>query len=109
MRNINFFGSLSDFKKSIGMPESRRPGPPIKSQRADMARKTLEAIEIVKEDIDYYNQAKKDMLPGMSFSPQVEKRIASYQDFFADPNNRMAYKNPSKMSIKPAVPAKKKK
>ena len=91
------------------MPQSRRPGPPIKSQRADMARKTLEAINIVKEDLDYYYEAKKDMLPGMSFSPQVEKRIASYQDFFADPNNRTAYTNPNKMVIKPAVPKKKKK
>jgi hypothetical protein len=108
MRDINFSGSLGDFKDSIGMKPSKRIGPSIKSQRADMARKTLEAINIVKEDLGYYYEAKKDMLPGMTFSPQVEKRISEYQDFFADPNNRMAYKNPGKMYIKPAVPKKKK-
>lgn len=108
MRDINFSGNLGDFKDSIGMKPSKRIGPPIKSQRADMARKTLEAIDVVKEDLAFYYKAKEDMLPGMSFSPEVEKRIARYQDFFADPNNRMAYKNPNKMSLKPAVSKKKK-
>ena len=86
MRNINFSGSLSDFKKSIGM-------------EADAQRKTAEAMPLVmKELVDAMDNA----IPGQKFPPRIQKRIDMAENFVYE--NRLYKTKPKK--VKKAKPGK---
>ena len=94
MRNINFFGSLSDFKQSIGMETD--PNPPVKRPRrgmnADAQRKTAEGMKYAQQDlvdaIDY-------SIPGQAFPPRIQKRLDAAADFLYE--NRLYKTQPKKV------------
>ena len=115
MRGINFYGSLGDFKKSIGMtsaddggsmkplpPESRSKskGPSNKSQKADAGRKTKEALDIAMYDLTYYNQTNRERIPGTAFAKSVDKRMKVLQDLYTNPEMRTIFTDPSSIKIK---------
>jgi hypothetical protein len=79
MRNINFYGSLGDFKKSIGM-------------QADADRKTAEAMKYAQQDlVDAMDYA----IPGQPFPPRIQKRLDAAADFLYE--NRLYKTQPKKV------------
>ncbi len=86
MRNINFFGSLSEFKDSIGMKQPRR------GMQADAQRKTAEAMKYAQQDlVDAMDYA----IPGQKFPPRIQKRLDAAADFLYE--NRLYKTQPKKV------------
>jgi hypothetical protein len=86
MRNINFFGSLSEFKDSIGMKQPRR------GMQADANRKTAEAMKYAQQDlVDAIDYA----IPGQPFPPRIQKRLDAAADFLYE--NRLYKTQPKRV------------
>ena len=79
MRNINFFGSLGDFKRSIGLD-------------ADAQRKTAEAMPLVQQDLV---DALDNAIPGQKFPPRIQKRIDMDKKFLYE--NRLYKTQPKRV------------
>jgi len=82
MRNINFFGSLSDFKKSIGMD-------------ADAQRKTAEAMPLVQQDLVDIQNFAGTLPPGQALAPHIAKRQAEGKKFVYE--NRLYQTKPKRV------------
>ena len=128
MRGINFYGSLENFKKSIGMPTGRDTdgmemmeypaeevvypigftpgasgmGPSNRSQKADAGRKTKKALDIAMYDLTQYHQTNRERIPGTAFAPSVDKRMKVLQDLYNNPEMRTIFTDPSSIKIKKA-------
>ena len=89
MRNINFYGSLGDFKKSIGM-------------QADADRKTAEAMPLVMQDLVDIRNFKYTLPPDSDLSPRIAKREEEGKKFVYE--NRLYKTKPKK--VKTAKPGK---
>lgn len=91
MRKINFSGSLSDFKESIGMKQPKR------GMNADAQRKTAEAMPLVMQNLV---EAFDNAIPGQKFPPRIQKRIDMEKKFVYE--NRLYKTNPKKVkTVKP--------
>lgn len=88
MRKINFSGSLSDFKDSIGMKQPKR------GMNADAQRKTAEAMPLVMEELV---AAMDNAIPGQKYPPRIQKRIKMAEKFVYE--NRLYKTNPKKVKI----------
>ena len=86
MRNINFSGSLEDFKKSIGMKQPRR------GMQADAERKTAEAMKYAQQDLV---DAIANAIPGQPFPPNIQKRLDADKAFIYE--NRLYKTQPKKV------------
>ena len=75
MRNINFFGSLGEFKDSIGMDQPKR------GVRAEGMRKTEEALMEAKIGIREINAFEAELPPDSPLSPRIAKRREQYRAF----------------------------
>ena len=86
MRKINYYGSLGEFKDSIGMKQPKR------GMNADAQRKTAEAMKYAQQDLV---DAMDYSIPGQSFPPRIQKRLDAAQDFLYE--NRLYKTNPKKV------------
>jgi hypothetical protein len=75
MRDINFSGSLGEFKDSIGMNQPKR------GRKADGMRKTAEALMEAKIGIREINAFEKELPPDSPLSPRIAKRREQYRAF----------------------------
>ena len=89
MRNINFFGSLSEFKDSIGMKQPRR------GMQADANRKTAEAMPLVQQDLVDIQNFAGTLPPGQALAPHIAKRQAEGKKFVYE--NRLYQTKPKRV------------
>jgi hypothetical protein len=82
MRNINFYGSLGDFKKSIGV-------------QADADRKTAEAMPLVMQDLVDIQNFRYSLPPDSELSPRIAKREEEGKKFVYE--NRLYKTRPKKV------------
>jgi hypothetical protein len=75
MRNINFFGSLGDFKDSIGVKQPRR------GKNADAQRKTAEAMPLVMQDLAEIRIMEESLPPDAVLGRSMRNRKAQGKKF----------------------------
>ena len=107
MRNINFYGSLGDFKKSIGMGTESELSPaetsPVRSRakakkrgmQADADRKTAEAMPLVMQDLVDIRNFKYTLPPDSNLAPHIAKRQAEGKKFVYE--NRLYQTKPKRV------------
>jgi hypothetical protein len=96
MRKINFSGSLSDFKESIGMKQPKR------GMNADAQRKTAEAMPLVMQDLVDIQNFAGTLPPDASLGKGIVNRREQGKKFVYE--NRLYKTNPKK--VKTAKPGK---
>ena len=86
------------------MATAKKKSPSNRSQQADAARKTKEALHFAMADLVEAARHAQTFDPYTYFAPEVKKRIAADKKFVYE--NRLAWSDPSTVKVKKAKPKK---